>query len=57
MQNDQYILLRHREYVGCPRELHMEQLKGAKIPQIFLSTEAGMIASLKASNGQISIVS
>ncbi|VDM92988.1 unnamed protein product [Onchocerca ochengi] len=43
----------HREYVGCVRELHMERLKGMKLPQIFVSTEANMIASLKASTGQI----
>uniref|UniRef100_A0AAF5PXW2 ER membrane protein complex subunit 1 n=1 Tax=Wuchereria bancrofti TaxID=6293 RepID=A0AAF5PXW2_WUCBA len=43
----------HSEYVGCARELYMEQLKGTKLPHIFVSTEADMIASLKASTGQI----
>ncbi|EJD76132.1 PQQ enzyme repeat family protein [Loa loa] len=43
----------HHKYVGCARELHMERLKGTKLPHIFVSTEADMVASLKASTGQI----
>ncbi|CAG9539340.1 unnamed protein product [Cercopithifilaria johnstoni] len=42
----------HRKYVGCAREVHMERLKSTKL-HIFVSTEADMIASLKASTGGI----
>ncbi|VDM92584.1 unnamed protein product, partial [Litomosoides sigmodontis] len=43
----------HREYVGCTRELYMEQLKSTELSHIFVSTESNMIASLKRSTGQI----
>ncbi|VBB27041.1 unnamed protein product [Acanthocheilonema viteae] len=46
----------HREYVGCAQELHMERLKSTKLPHIFVSTEIDIIASLKASTGQIVII-
>lgn len=34
----------------------MERVKGTKLPHIFVSTEADIIASLKASTGQIGII-
>ncbi|KAM3718600.1 ER membrane protein complex subunit [Dirofilaria immitis] len=43
----------HRKYIGCVRELHMERSKNMNLPYIFVSTEADMIASLKASTGKI----
>lgn len=48
---------RHREYVGCAQELHIDRLKSTKLLHIIVSTEANMIASLKASTGQIGTIS
>ncbi|VDN03173.1 unnamed protein product [Thelazia callipaeda] len=46
-----------QEYVGCPRNIYFERLKGMKSPFVFVSTETAMIASLKASTGHIILIS